>query len=138
MSKKITLGKRPESFRAPVKFPMLDGSEGVIQCEFKYRTKTEFGKFIDAIVEDAKAADEKIGQKTEFSGDLSSVRLTDILDKTVHKNADYLMDVLKGWDVEGCELTRDNCAMMCDELPGAANAIMEKYRLAVTEGRLGN
>lgn len=140
MTKKITLGKRPESFRAPVKFPMLDGSEGAIQCEFKYRTKTEFGKFIDRMVEDAKAVEAKRAPsgEAEEEADAATVRLGDIMGKTVDKNADYLMDVLKGWDIEGRDLTRDNCAMLADELPGAALAIMEKYRAAVTEGRLGN
>lgn len=138
MSKKITLGKRPESFRAPVKFPMLDGSEGAIQCEFKYRTKTEFGKFIDRMMEDAKEVESKQTASGETEEGADTVRLGDIMAKTVDKNADYLMDVLKGWDIEGRDLTRDNCAMLADELPGAAVAIMEKYRAAVAEGRLGN
>lgn len=138
MTKKITLGKRPESFRAPVKFPMLDGSEGAIQCEFKYRTKTEFGKFIDKMVEDAKTTEAKQAPGSEAEEGAGAVRLGDIMAKTVDKNADYLMDVLKGWDIEGRDLTRDNCAMLADELPGAAVAIMEVYRTSVTEGRRGN
>lgn len=135
MTKKIILGKRPETFRSSVTFPMLEGGDGVINCEFKYRTKTEFGKFLDRMVADAKAAEAKAGVKDDTDADLS---LGHIMSKTVDKNADYLMDVLKGWDVEGRDLTRDNCAMLSDELPGAAVAIMEKYRIAITEGRLGN
>ena len=131
---KITLGKRPEMFTAAVKFPMLDGSEGVIKCQFKYRTKTEFGKLIDAMVADAKAAE----GTTVDTGEVADVKIAEIMAKTVDKNADYLMDVLKGWDIEGRDLTRDNCAILADELPAASVAIMEIYRTAVVEGRLGN
>lgn len=134
---KIILGKRPESFKQKVTFPMLDGSEGAIQCVFKYRTKTEFGKFIDAMVADAKAADTK-NKEADAALEPQTMQLADIMAKTVDKNADYLLDILKGWDVEGRDLTRDNCALLSDELPGAAVAIMEAYRLAVSEGRLGN
>lgn len=135
---KIILGKRPESFKRKVTFPMIEGGEdGAINCTFKYRSKTEFGKFIDAMVADAKAADAK-NKEADTQLDAPTMQLADIMAKTVDKNADYLLDILNGWDVEGSELTRDNCAILADELPGAAVAIMEAYRLAVSEGRLGN
>lgn len=136
---KIILGKRPDSFQRTVKFPMLDGSEGAIRCEFKYRTKTEFGAFIDGMVADAKAADAKAeAQEATDAADAQKIGLAAIMSKTVAKNADYLMDVLKGWDIDGSDLTRDNCAQLADELPGAAVAIIEAYRSAVQDGRLGN
>lgn len=124
---KIILGKTPESFKGKAHFPMLDGSEGVIACEFKYRTKTEFGAFVDAISKDAGFAPE--------AG--KPFLLAELLGKTVDKNADYLMDVLKGWDVDA-ELCRDACAQLANEVPAAAVAIVEAYRAAVVDGRLGN
>jgi len=124
---KIILGKRPESFRRKVTFPMLEGGDGVILCDFKYRTKKEFGELIDGIAKDAGVAPEAD----------KPLLIAELMDKTVEKNADYLMDVLKGWDVDA-ELTRDNAAQLANELPGAAVAIMETYRAAVVEGRLGN
>ena len=51
MATKIKLGSRPKSFTRIVKFPMLEGGEGSIECTFKYRTRSEFGVFIDALVE---------------------------------------------------------------------------------------
>lgn len=127
MATKIILGKRPDSFRRKVVFPLLDGSEGVIMCDFKYRTKKEFGDLLDTITKDA-------GVTPEAGQPLS---LGDLMTKTVDKNADYLLDILKAWDVDA-ELNRDSAAQLADELPGACVAIMDTYRAAVVEGRLGN
>lgn len=124
---KIILGKRPESFKRKVTFPMLDGGDGIIMCEFKYRTKKEFGALIDSMAQDAGVAPDVD----------KPLLIADLMGKTVEKNADYLMDIIKGWDAEA-DLTRDNVEQLCDELPGAAVAIMEAYRAAVVEGRLGN
>ena len=132
---KIVLGKRPESFKRKVTFPMLEGGDGTINCEFRYRTRTEFGKFIDSMVADAEAADQGDAKKAVDAG---AVKLADIMNKTVSKNADYLMDVLMSWDIEGFDLTRETAAQLADELPAAAVAIMEAYQAACVEGRWGN
>lgn len=125
---KIKLGARPESFKRSVSFPLLEGGEdGVIECVFKYRTRTEFGKFIDGLFADAKEAPAQSG---EFS-------MQNLMEKTRDKNADYLLEIVTGWSLDEA-LSRDNLQQLCDEIPSAATAIMESYRLAITEGRLGN
>ena len=108
---------------------MLDGSEGSIEVTFKYRTRSEFGVFIDSITE-AAGIKSKADEDAKFS-------LADLMEKTKESNADYLFKVIEGWNLDE-EFTLPNVAQLCDELPGAASAIMETYRLAVTEGRLGN
>lgn len=125
---KIKLGQRPKSFEKVVKFEMLQGGTGTIKCNFKYRTRTEFGVFIDSLVSDA-------GAKAEVTDDKFSMAA--LMEKTAGSNAKYLLDVLEGWNLDE-DLTLDNAQQLADELPGAAAAIMETYRLAVTEGRLGN
>ncbi|QNN56496.1 hypothetical protein H9K76_18440 [Diaphorobacter ruginosibacter] len=125
---KIILGKRPETFKRKVKFPMLDGSEGVITCDFVYRTKKEFGELIDLITKDAKAE--------EQGGDVAD-SLGSILSKTIGKNAEYLLQILKDWDVDA-PLNQESAEQLSDELPGATAAIMETYRVAIADGRLGN
>ena len=127
MGNKVILGKRPETFKRVVTFKTLDDAELQINCEFKYRTKTEFGAFIDGILSDA-------GLKRE-EGDQFS--MSALMEKTVDKNAIYLLEVLKGWDLE-VDLVEDAARQLCDELPAAATAIMEAYSLACREGRLGN
>lgn len=125
---KIKLGARPKNFKRSVKFPMLDGSTGQIECTFIYRTRKEFGEFIDELVtaagEKERPADEK------FS-------MAELMEKTAGSNADYVLKVVEGWDVDA-DFTRENIEQLSDELPAAVNAIMETYRTAVTEGRLGN
>lgn len=131
MASKIKLGSRPKSFKRIVKFPMLEGGEGAIECTYKYRTRSEFGLFIDNMMAVAEAA----GAKREASAEKFS--MTDLMERTAGQNAAYIMDVLDGWNLDE-ELNLVNVQQLADELPAAALAIMEAYRTAITEGRLGN
>jgi hypothetical protein len=126
---KIKLGNRPKNFKKVITFPMLDGSTGSIEVTYKYRTRTEFGFFIDEILEAAGKNKSQNGD-TEFS-------MADLMEKTAGSNADYVLQVVEGWNLEE-ELSRANVEQLADELPAAVNAIMETYRVAITEGRLGN
>jgi hypothetical protein len=123
---KITLGKTPKSFKKVVTVDLLDGTSGSVECEFKYRTRTEFGAFLDGIFADAgvKPSEDKVA-------------LEEVMAKTRDTNADYLLQVLDGWNLDD-ELNKANLQQLCDEFPGVANSIMEAYRLAVTEGRTKN
>lgn len=125
---KIKLGQRPKSFEKVVKFDMLEGGTAAIKCTYKYRTRKEFGEFIDALVTDAGAKDEVTGGQFSMAA---------LMEKTAGSNAKYMLDVLEAWNLDE-DLTLSNAQQLADELPGAAAAIMETYRLAVTEGRLGN
>lgn len=131
MAAKIVLGARPKNFPVTVKVPMLDGTEGEVQVQFVYRTRTEFGKFIDELMD---AAQVKQGGQTDEEVKFSMEKA---LAANKDANADYIMKVVSGWNLEA-EFNRANVAQLCDELPGAAMAIMDRYRQAVTDGRLGN
>lgn len=124
---KIKLGARPTNFKRTVSFPLLDGSEGAIEVTYKYRTRTEFGKFIDGMFD-------KAGQDKPIGDDFS---MADLMGKTRDKNAAYLVEVIDDWNLDE-KLTRETAEQLCDELPAAATAIMEQYRIAIVEGRLGN
>lgn len=128
---KITLGARPKNFKKLVKFPMLDGTEGAIEVVYKYRTRTEFGAFIDEIMNAAKVAPTtgEDGEKT--------FNMADLMDKTAGANADYILGVAEGWNLDE-PFNKVNAQQMADAFPAAATAVMETYRVAVTEGRLGN
>lgn len=125
---KIKLGNRPQKFTRIVKFPMLEGGEGSIEVTYRYRTRSEFGAFIDKMMEAAgkqeRSADEK------FS-------MADLMEKTKGSNASYVLDVVEGWNLDE-DLNKANVEQLADELPAAVNAIMETYRAAILDGRLGN
>ena len=129
MASKIKLGNRPKSFKRVVTFDMLEGGQGSIECIYKYRTRSEFGVFVDALMEAAGAKDQ------QPEGEKFSMR--ELMERTAGSNADYILDVLEGWNLDE-DLSKPNVQQLSDELPAAAAAIMETYRTAVTEGRLGN
>ena len=122
---KIVLGKRPKSFKCKVTFGMLDGTEGMVEMSFIYRTRTEFGALIDGLMSDA-GVDKSDG-----------VSLEEAMTKTRDSNAEYILKVADGWDLDQ-PFNVDTAAQLCDEIPAAAIAIMTAYRTAITEGRLGN
>lgn len=128
---KVTLGSRPKNFKRVVKFPMIEGGEGAIECVFKYRTRKEFGEFIDTLMDGAKV-------KPASGEDGEPVfRMAELMEKTAGSNADYILQVMEAWNLDE-EFTRANVQQLADELPGAASAIMEAYRAAIAEGQRGN
>lgn len=125
---KIVLGKTPKAFKRTVTVDMLDGTKGSIECSYRYRTRTEFGKFLDTIFADAGVKPTDTDEK---------VVIAEVMARTRDTNADYLIQVLDGWNLDD-ELNKETLQQLCDEFPGVSNSIMETYRVAVTEGRLGN
>ena len=128
---KIVLGSRPKNFKSLVTIPMLEGGEGTIEVSYIYRTRTEFGKLIDGLMDDAKVV------PTSEAAEDQAFSLEDALNKTKETNADYIMKVADGWNLD-IEFSRNAVAQLCDELPASALAIMSTYRNAITEGRSGN
>lgn len=124
---KVVLGKRPANFKHTVTFPMLDGTEGSIEVSYRYRTRAEFGKFIDEVFA---ASKEERPAEDEFSW-------AALMEKTSGANADYVMQAVEGWNLDEA-FTRENVQQLADELPAAVTAIMDTYRTAITAGRLGN
>jgi hypothetical protein len=138
---KITLGKRPTSFPATITVPLLEGGEGTIPLDYAYRTRLEFAEFMDKIQAKAKErGDAEVSQLAEAikSGeklnDVTEVKLTTA---QIEFAADFIMDAVKGWGLD-VPFSRDAIVQMADELPLAITTIIEKYRTAVTTGRLGN
>lgn len=127
----VKLGQVPKSFKKTVTFPLLDGTEGAITCTFKYRTRKQFGAFLDEMVAAAEATK---ASKPSAGGEPS---MADLMDKLADGNAEYILRVLDGWDLAD-ELNAANVQQLSDEMPGAAAAIMEAYRAAIVEGRVKN
>lgn len=128
MASKIKLGSRPKSFKHVITFDMVEGGKGSIECTYKYRTRSEFGVFIDKLMDAA-------GAKAKPDGDKFS--MAELMERTAGANADYILDVLEGWNLDE-DLSKSNVQQLADEYPAAATSIMETYRTACIEGRLGN
>lgn len=133
---KIKLGARPKHFPAKITVALPEGGEGTIELQFVYRTRVEFGQFVDDLLQAAKvpapapAAGEAGDQALAFS-------VREAIERTRDTNADYIMQIVAGWNLDE-EFSRAAVVQLCNELPGAALAIIERYRAAITEGRLGN
>ena len=136
MSKKITLGQRPKSFKpVQVKFEMPDGTEGQITATFKYFTKTESGKLIDSLIAEARAKFE--ASEKESEEDAKTVSMEALMGKTRDQNAAYLLRVLDAWDVDAT-LGLDTLQQLDNEIPSASAAIMDAFVSAAQAGKLGN
>ena len=59
------------------------------------------------------------------------------MSKTRDHNAQYMLRVLDSWGLDS-ELTLENLRQLDDEMPAASIAIMEGFRNAAQQGRLGN
>lgn len=128
----VRLGSRPKHFTATVQFQLHEGGMGQIQMQYVYRTRREFGEFVDRLVTAA-------GTPPPANQSDEAVRfsLAQALQATGQANAEYILQIASGWDLDE-PFSLPNVLQLCDELPGAAAAIMERYRSALTEGRLGN
>jgi len=128
MASNIKLGARPKNIVRTVTFPLPEGGEGHISCTYRYRTRIQFGEFVDALM-----AKSPVG-RPDYTDPAVNTKLQQSL---IASNAGYLINALDGWDLDE-ELNVANLERLADELPGAVMAIMEDYRAACCEGRLGN
>lgn len=60
-----------------------------------------------------------------------------VISRMVKVNAEYLLQVIEGWNLDE-ELNEETAHQLANELPAAAAAIMNTYRQAIVEQRLGN
>lgn len=126
----VKLGNRPKSFTRKVSFEMLDGSIGKIEVTYKYRTKKEFGELYDAMM----------AKRTDLASEAAAPKqflLANALASGSEHDAAYLAELVEGWNIDQAP-THEAFVQLCNELPAASGAIINAYRDAIVEGRLGN
>lgn len=129
---KVILGQRPKTFKPfPVKFEMPDGTEAAVKVTFNYKTKTEFGKSVDAMAEQGKAA------ATEVSGGIVTFSWEKFLAENIAATADHLLKGIASWDLD-LPLDKETLVQFGDELPAGMSALATAWANACREGRLGN
>lgn len=127
IARQIVLGKRPDGLLDTVIVQMPDGTEGLLPVTFRYRTRTEYGQFLDSVFGAGAPA---------FDG--SAVGASESQQRGVTQyNGQYIHGCLQGWGLDA-PFTLQSCIQLADELPGAAQAVMNRYRQLIVEGRLGN
>jgi hypothetical protein len=140
MAPKIILGKRPESFKRTITFPMLEGGEGSLTLDLIYRTRSELAKFDDELQAEIRVEAEKEAarmQKAIDDGAPFGMSQQDIISRQDAFNVSYLQRTVKGWELE-IPFDKEAIAQLADELPAAVKAIIADYRAAINEGRKGN
>lgn len=149
---KVTLGNRPKSFKeVTVTCAMPEGGNGEIGVIYKYRTRQQYADYTDEIfrlanmkpvtvpdaVADLASGDGVVNSEAAKKVEEFQFSLAEAMKKTIKNNADFIIGAIDGWDLD-VALNRAAIEQLCDELPGAAFGIVEKYRAMCTEGRLGN
>ncbi|GAB3416639.1 phage tail assembly chaperone [Massilia agilis] len=138
---KIKLGARPKSFKHTVSFPMVDGTVGCIEVTYKYRTRREFAGFIDDLQATAKTQADAYAAKAkaqlEQDGTVPMPTQKELLEFGLSGSVDFIMASVEGWNLDE-KFDRTAVEQLADEVPAAIPSIMEAYRGAINEGRLGN
>lgn len=152
----IKLGARPKSFLKLVRIPLLDGGVGTVEMRFKYRTRSEYGDWVDAFLRKAGAvaaaeqADDETapeGTSEVAEGDSADVRaeaavvkpfsMREHLEGSTSAMTEQILDAADGWNL-GMPFDREHVEQMLEEVPGSGTSILSAYRAALIEGRLGN
>ncbi|MFK3741443.1 phage tail assembly chaperone [Massilia sp. TN1-12] len=141
MAQKIKLGSRPKTFARTVTFPMLEGGEGSIALHYKYRTRKEMAELIDELQAASHAQAEidaaALKAKADKGESIDSLKQIDFIDRELSLKVDYVLQIVDSWSLDE-KLERASVEQLADELPAALGAIVEDYRKAINEGRLGN
>lgn len=126
MKAKITLGKTPETFKpATVSFKLPDGSEGAVEVTFKYRTREQYGEFVDQTAQTVQGA---LNGGTTVASTITA---------GLHSDAEMLVGCVAAWDL-GEPVTLHVARQLSNEYPAVVNAILGSYRRVMAEGHLGN
>jgi hypothetical protein len=149
----FVLGQQPKNFKKSVEFPMLNAGEtGCIEITYKYRTRIEYGEFVDGWQKQREAASnsemEKVlkehnaaVQAAKDAGteppELKPMGQLKLQSTVVEASAEYLEQIAEGWDLPQ-EFNLENLRLLCNTMASAAKNISETYRIALTEARLGN
>jgi hypothetical protein len=143
---RVQLGRRPGLLAHTVQATLVDGSPALMDVQYVYRTRREFGELLDQLVkvpEKAPAApvdapaDGRLVDAPAPQAPAPTLFGREMQQAQIEATADYLMAILHSWGLD-VPLSREAAEQLCDEQPGVARAVIGDYHAAITEGRLGN
>lgn len=123
------LGTKPKTFKPfPVRFTFPDGQEGAIVTTFKYKTRKEFGTYLDELYATSDVAK---------PADSAKMNYADLFAKGGEKTVAQLLPAIDSWEFD-YPLNKETLLQLQDEVPSAIAAFVESLRRACLEGHLGN
>jgi hypothetical protein len=123
MATKFKLGECPKQFKPfSVRFEMPDGSEGVIEVTYKYRTRNEYAEFISQHTSGVDAGDE------------NRPFMQRIVDGLIAGNVSFLMGCVEAWNLDR-KLGEEELRELANTVPAGAQALVDKYGRPTTCGR---
>ena len=126
---RLVLGKTPEFFKPfPVNFILPEGDEDQIVVTFKYKTRSQFAKFLNELYAEAGEEKPASDEKPDFEK---------LFSKGGEKTVSHLSKIIADWDFAE-KPTPDTLRQLHDQAPAAAAAITSSYSEACTAGKLGN
>lgn len=126
---KIQLGSAPKTFKHTVTFPLVEGGEGEITVEYQYRTRAQFAAFIAELYPEIKGGAIAVADP--------GFDLVAAAEKSIDSDVRHILGSVRGWDLTDA-FDAAGVRRLVDEFPAAAAAILNGYRIAVSEGRTKN
>ena len=137
--KKFNMGNVPTTYKREVLIPLHGGGEASMSVDFKYRSRSDYAKFVDEIIADAVAKDEvktPVGVD-ENSEEAKQITMQAIVSAQNDNAVEAMLKIADGWDLAE-KFNKASLTEMQDKFPNAFVAINEAYRLSSVDGRLKN
>lgn len=126
---KYIRGSAPKSFSHKVTFDVLSGGKADVTMSYRYRTSSQQAAFV------AEIHPELIdGPKENADAGVDVVALNA---QALARSVKYIMGAAEGWNLED-DFNEANVRQFCDEQPAGAQAVINAYRTALSEGRAKN
>lgn len=126
---KYIRGSAPTHFKHKVTFNVLSGGKADVVMDYHYRTASQHAAFV------AQIHPELMDGPAEPAS--TGVDVVALSAKAIDRNVRYIMGAANGWDLDD-EFSEANVRQFCDEQPAGAQAVINSYREAITEGRAKN
>lgn len=151
---KISLGKRPASFKHTVSIPVAGGEPDTLELTFRYRTRTELAQFsdehntasrarIDALMDRAGIPSSAAALKKKAKAPEAPAELpkppgeADFAAAINQSHVEYILGACEGWELSD-PFNAESVLQLVDRFPGAAGVIADAYNAAIKDGRQGN
>lgn len=131
---KIRLGEHPKTFSPIlVKFDMPDGTAGTIEATFNYKSRSEYA----ALIAEQSKPDAPLAEGAEAPPADERPFIVRHAETLVSMSSTLLLGALASWNLDE-EVSEESLRQLSDQLPAAAQALIEAFASACLQGRVKN